>query len=145
MAQVKSEDHMVNDYYIGEGDMMGYIPAEYGASKKGYSLNETPLLAGADLIKGRVVEITGNMQVQHTSGDSEKIIGVAMFDTVKDEPCSVQAEGMFKLIAASAISAGDKITSAEDGKVATAAGGNKCGIALTDAKTGEYVFVKFTI
>lgn len=148
MSHTKSPDHMVNDYYIGEGDMIGYLPAEYGnTDKKGFTLNETPLVAGADLIKGRVVEVTDVMKVKHTSASSGKILGVAMFDTKKDDPCSVQSEGLFKLVAASAITAGDKITSAADGKVATSGtnSAGTCGIALTTAKTNEYVFVKFTI
>lgn len=145
MAQVKSPDHMVNDYYIGEGDMLGYIPAEYGnGGKKSFTLNETPLVAGEDLIKGRIVEVSGNMEVKHASAASAKILGVAMFDTPKGEPCSIQTEGLFKLVAASAITAGDKITSAADGKAATGPS-NQCGIAITTAKTDEYVFVKFTI
>lgn len=144
MAQNKSPDHMVNDYKIAEGDMIGYLPSEFGNSSKAYTLNETPLIAKADLMKGRVVEIVGNMQVNHTTASSAKVLGVAMFDTDEGEPISVEAEGLFKLVAASAIKAGDKVTSAADGKVATGTT-NTIGIALTDAIADKPVVVKFSI
>lgn len=144
MAHTKSPDHMVNDYKIAEGDMIGYLPSEFGNSGKAYSLTETPILAKSDLSKGRIVEITGNMEVDHASASSAKILGVAMFDVKAGEPIAVEAEGLFKLVAASAISAGDKVTSAADGKVAKGTT-NTCGIALTDATTDKPVVVKFSI
>lgn len=143
MAQTKSPDHMVNDYKIGEGNMMGYLPAEFGKGV-GNHLVEKSIKAGGDLIKGRVVEITGELEVSHTSASSAKVLGVAMFDAKKGGDISVEAEGLFKMVAASAIKAGDKVTSAADGKVATGTT-NTIGIAITDAGTDEYVFVKFSI
>lgn len=142
MAHTKSPDHMVNDYKISEGDMLGFLPAEFG--KTGNQMTNKGLVADGDLIKGRIVEVTGDMKVAHTKASSEKIIGVAMFDVENGGETAVETEGLFKLLAASAITAGDKVTSAADGKVATGTS-NTCGIAISDAGTDEYVFVKFSI
>lgn len=129
-------------YNINEGNQMGYMPTEFDQDG---NLVETKIIAGADLTAGQVVELTANMTVSPTSGASTKVLGVAMFDVKKDEPIAVEAEGLFKLTAASAITAGDRIDSAADGKVAKAASGVGIGIALSDAGADEPVFIKFSI
>lgn len=141
MAQIKSEDHFVNDYKIGEGNMIGALPAEFGED---LALNQKAIKAGADLKKGQVVEITGDCVVSPTSAASAKVLGVAMFDAKKDEEVSVETEGLFKMVAGGTITAGDKVASAADGKVATATE-NTIGIAITSATADEYVYVKFSI
>lgn len=141
MAQIKSEDHFVNDYKIGEGNMIGALPAEFGED---LALNQKAIKAGADLKKGQVVEITGDCVVSPTSAASAKVLGVAMFDAKKDEEISVETEGLFKMVAGGTITAGDKVASAADGKVATATE-NTIGIAITSATADEYVYVKFSI
>ena len=141
MAQIKSEDHFVNDYKIGEGNMIGALPAEFGED---LALNQKAIKAGADLKKGQVVEITGDCVVSPTSAASAKVLGVAMFDAKKDEEVSVETEGLFKMVAGGTITAGDKVASAADGKVATAIE-NTIGIAITSATADEYVYVKFSI
>lgn len=141
MAQIKSEDHFVNDYKIGEGNMIGALPAEFGED---LALNQKAIKAGADLKKGQVVEITGDCVVSPTSAASAKVLGVAMFDAKKDEEVSVETEGLFKMVAGGTITAGDKVASAADGKVATATE-NTIGIAITSATADKYVYVKFSI
>ena len=141
MAQIKSEDHFVNDYKIGEGNMIGALPAEFGED---LALNQKAIKAGADLKKGQVVEITGDCVVSPTSAASAKVLGVAMFDAKKDEEVSVETEGLFKMVAGGTITAGDKVASAAGGKVATATE-NTIGIAITSATADEYVYVKFSI
>lgn len=137
--------HFVNDYKIGEGNMIGTLPTEFGAN---LNLIEKALTAGADLTKGQVVELSGNLTVSPTSATSAKVIGVAMFDAKSGEKCTVECEGLFKLKAKGSISGGDKVESALAGavaKIATTGTVNPIGIALNDATDGAYVYVKFSI
>lgn len=141
MAQVKENDHFINDYMIGEGNKIGALPAEFG---EGLELNQKQLKAGADILKGQVVEVTGDAEVSPTTAASAKVLGVAMFDAKAGDPVAVECEGLFKMKASAAITAGSKVTSAADGAVATGTT-NTVGLAITDAAKDEYVFVKFSI
>lgn len=132
---------MVNDYFINEGNKIGALPAEFGED---LSLNQKMIKAGADVKKGQVVEITEDAVVSPTSAASAKVLGVAMFDAKKDEEIAVETEGLFKLTASGTITAGSKVASAADGKVAVGTE-NTIGIAITSATADEYVFVKFSI
>lgn len=137
----KENDYFVNDYLIGEGDKLGALPAEFGEDLE---LNQKQLKASANVLKGQVVEISGDMTVAPTSDSSAKVIGVAMFNANAGDPVAVECEGLFKMKASAAITAGDHVTSAADGAVATGTT-NMIGIALGDAAKDEYVFVKFSI
>lgn len=137
MADVKKG----HEYLVNEGNQMGYLPTEFGQNQ---ALIEKKLVAGADILKGQVVELTDSLTVAPTTASSANVLGVAMFDAKAGEPVGVEAEGLFKLKAASAITVPAKVTSAADGKVATGAD-NVIGIALNDAGTDEYVYVKFSI
>lgn len=131
-----------HEYLINEGNMIGYMPTEFGANQK---IKEKKIVAETAVIKGRVVEVTGDFQVAHTSAASAKVVGVASFNAEAGQPVSVDAcDGLMKLVAASAITAGDHIESAADGKVAKAASPvtNIIGIALNSASTDEFVYVK---
>lgn len=128
-------------YNVNEGNQIGYMPTEFDQNG---NLVETKLVAGADLTAGQVVELTGSMIVTPTTAASAKVLGVAMFDTKKDQPTAVECEGLFKLTASGAITAGDHVASAADGKVAKGTD-NTIGIALNTAADGEGVFVKFSI
>lgn len=132
------------EYKINEGNQIGYMPTEFGTNQ---IIVEKKIVAGADLTKGQVVEITGEFEVKATTAASDKVIGVAMFDAKKDEPVAVETEGLFKLVAGGSIAAGDILESAKDGKVAKAGSTVKkaIGVALNSAATNEYVFVKFTV
>lgn len=143
MSTVKSNDHFVNDYKIGEGDAIGYLPTEFG---DGNSLIEQKIVAGSDVKKGQVVELTDAMTVEATTGASKNVLGVAMFDAKSGEPVSVETEGLFKLVASATITAPTKVASAQGGKVAPAGDSDTpIGLAMTDASTDGYVFVKFSI
>lgn len=135
---------MAKDYKISEGNMIGYLPAEFGTD---LALNQKKLTAGADLIKGQVVYISGDMTVSPTTGASKAVLGVAMFDAEKDDAVSVETEGLFALTASGTITAGSQVESAADGKVATVGGTatKVIGIALNDATDGNEVYVKFSI
>ena len=144
MSVVKSEDKFINDYFIGEGNKIGSLPAEFGSDLQ---LNQKSLKASADIKKGQVVEISGDMTVAPTSAASKKVIGVAMFEAKDGEDISVETEGLFKLVASASITAGSLVESSADGKVATAGSTvtKAIGIALNNAGKDEYVFVKFSI
>ena len=141
MAVIKNEDHFVNDYKIGEGNMIGALQSEFGED---LALNQKVIKAGADVKKGQVVEVTGDAVVSPTSAASAKVLGVAMFDAKKDEEVAVETEGLFKLVAGGSITAGAKVTSGADGKV-VAGTENTIGIAITSATADDYVYVKFSI
>lgn len=132
------------EYKINEGNQIGYMPTEFGANQV---IVEKKIVAGANLIKGQVVEVTGEFEVNATTAASDKVIGVAMFDVKAGEPVSIETEGLFKLQAGGSIAAGDILESAEGGKVAKAGDTVKkaIGVALNSAATNEYVFVKFTV
>lgn len=142
MSVIKEKDRMVNDYFISEGNKLGTLPTEFG---EGVTLVEKSIKAGTDVKKGQVVEITDDLKVGVTSAASAKVIGVAMFDAKIDEDVAVECEGLFKLTASGSITAGDKVDSAADGKVATSAGENAIGIALNTATDSNPVYVKFSI
>ena len=130
-------------YNVNEGNQIGYMPTEFDASGK---LVEQKLIADGDLTAGQVVYISGSMKVKATTAATSAVLGVAMFDAKSGEPVAVECEGLFKLTAAGAITAGAQVAAAAGGKVATAASGaNKIGIALNTAADGDPVFVKFSI
>lgn len=149
MAVKKSNDHMVDDYKISEGNAIGYLPAEFDGSVAGNKLREVSLKAKVDISKGQLVKVSGSYEVDVASASTDTVLGVAMFDTKAGEPISVETEGLFKL------EAGAKITTATEARVVASDGGtvspmgaddtSYVGIAIGDADKGNKVFVKFTI
>ena len=133
---------MAKDYKINEGNMIGAMPAEFDANT---NLQQKVLKASADVKKGQVVVISGDMTVAPSTAASARVLGVAMFDAKKDEPVSVETEGLFSMKASGAITAGDKVASAADGAVAKATDANTVGLAINSASNGGEVFVKFSI
>ena len=134
----------MGDYKIGEGNMIGALPAEFGENTV---LSQKIIKASADVKKGQVVMISGDMTVAPTTAASNKVLGVAMFDAKSGEAVSVECEGLFKLTASAAITAGVQVESAADGKVATVGSTpvKVIGIALNTAVKDGEVFVKFSI
>ena len=135
---------MAKDYKINEGNMIGAMPAEFDANT---NLQQKILKASADVKKGQVVVISGDMEVAPSTEASASVLGVAMFDTKEGDPVSVETEGLFRLTASGAITAGAQVESAADGKVATKGDTvtKVIGIALNTASNGGEVFVKFSI
>lgn len=142
--QVKENDHFIENYFINEGNKIGALPAEFGEN---LDLEQKQLKASADILKGQVVEISGDMTVAPTTAASKKVLGVAMFDAKSGEPVAVECEGLFKMKASAAITAGAQVESAAGGAVATAGitVTKVIGLALGDAAKDEYVYVKFSI
>ena len=130
---------MAKNYLINEG----YMDASFDEN---LNLVNKKLVAGANLQKGQVVYISADMTVSPTTASSAAaVLGVAMFDAKAGEPVAVECEGLMKLTASAAITAGAKVTSAAGGKVA-AGSENTIGIALSAAsKDGDDVIVKFSI
>ena len=92
--------------------------------------------------------VSGDMTVSPTTAASKAVIGVAMFDAKSGDPIAVECEGLMKLTASAAITAGSQVESAAGGKVATVGGTvtKVIGIALSAAsKDGDDVIVKFSI
>lgn len=135
---------MAKDYKINEGNMIGAMPAEFDANT---NLQQKVLKASADVKKGQVVVISGDMEVAPSTEASASVLGVAMFDAKEGDPVSVETEGLFRLTASGAITAGAQVESAADGKVATKGDTvtKVIGIALNTASNGGEVFVKFSI
>lgn len=132
-------------YNVNEGNQIGYMPTEFDANG---NLVEQKLVADGDLTAGQVVYVSDEMKVKATAAASAAVLGVAMFDAKNGEPVAVECEGLFKLTAAGAISAGALVESAAGGKVATVGETvtKTIGIALNDAAAdGDPVFVKFSI
>lgn len=132
---------MAKDYLINEGNQIGYMDSSFDT---GLNLIQKKLVAGADLQKGQVVYISGDMTVSPTTGPSPAVLGVAMLDAKAGQPIAVECEGLFKLTAGGSITAGNKVTSAAGGKVA-AGTENTIGVALNDATADGDVYVKFAL
>lgn len=132
---------MAKDYLINEGNQVGYMDSSFDT---GLNLIQKKLVAGADVQKGQVVYISGDMTVSPTTASSPAVLGVAMLDTKAGQPIAVECEGLFKLTAGGAITAGSKVTSAAGGKVVSGAE-NTIGIALNDATADGDVYVKFAL
>lgn len=132
---------MARDYLINEGNQIGYMDASFDT---GLNLVQKKLVAGADIQKGQVVYISGDMIVSPTTGASAAVLGVAMMDCKAGEPIAVECEGLFKLTAAGTIAAGARVASAANGKVATGTE-NTIGVALNAATADGDVYVKFAL
>ena len=132
---------MARDYLINEGNQIGYMDASFDT---GLNLVQKKLVAGANITKGQVLYVSGDMTVSPTTGASAAVIGVAMMDAKAGEPIAVECEGLMKLSAGGAITAGAKVASGADGKVVAGAE-NAIGVALEGATAGNDVIVRLSI
>lgn len=100
--------------------------------------------ASADVIGGRVVEVTGDRAVAHAAAGSAKVVGVAGFDAKAGDSVTVFAGGVQRPTASGAIAAGAAVAAAASGLVATTAdGAGRIGLALEAAADGEPVQIQF--
>jgi hypothetical protein len=130
------------DYFVNEGNKIGAMPAEFGANS-GITLVEKKITASAAVTKGQIVEVSGDMTVAPTSAASDKVVGVAMFDAAVDTPVVIHTNGLFKLVAGGAITAGDAVESGADGKIVSGSTKKVLGIALNTASANDAVYVRF--
>lgn len=132
---------MAKDYLINEGNQIGYMDASFDEN---LNLVNKKLVAGADVKKGQVVYVSGDLIVSPTTGTTPAVIGVAMLDTKAGQPIAVECEGLMKLTAGGTITAGSKVTAGADGKV-VAGTENTIGVALSSATADGDVIVKFAL
>lgn len=132
---------MARDYLINEGNQIGYMDASFDT---GLNLVQKKLIAGADITKGQVLYVSDDMTVSPTTAATGAVIGVAMMDAKAGDPIAVECEGLMKLTAAGAISAGARVASAAGGKIASGTE-NTIGIALSDATADGDVIVKLSV
>lgn len=116
--------------------MTAYLPK----FKPGQAVTFT---ASADVVGGRIVEVTGDRQVAHAAAASGKVVGVAGFDVASGDSVTVFSGGVQRLTAASAIAAGDRVAAAATGKAAPVTASEPAlGIALEAGSAEDVVDVQ---
>ncbi|WP_166317523.1 DUF2190 family protein [Microbacterium excoecariae] len=98
------------------------------------------LSASADVTAGRLLEVTGDGTVAHAGAASTATVGAAAVDTPSGDKVAVLLGGVQPLVASAAITAGDALIAAADGKVAPIGAGTPdqiVGYALTSADNAD--------
>lgn len=97
--------------------------------------------ASADVVGGRVVEVSGNRTVAPAGAASTKAIGVAARDAKANEQVLVHlfTGQVHRVAAAAAVVAGAHVEAAAGGKVQTKTTGTDLGTALTAATAADQV------
>jgi len=120
----------------------------YSETKGGEILNYTvdPAItvdpAGYDLLKNRIVELTGDHQVAYGAAQ-EPAHGVAICGGNAGERIDVQTEGVTQIVLESNVGAGDLISAGTDGKGKVAGGGDYViGQAIEDGVTDQVIAVR---
>lgn len=133
------------EFLVSEGNSIGYVDTSYSNGSNGIA--EKKLVAGADITKGQVVVLSGDMTVVPSSAPSKYVLGVAITSAKSGEPIAVQTEGLMKLKATAAITAPAQVEASTSGGVVTAGGTpvKVIGIAINTAASGGDVYVKFSI
>lgn len=100
-------------------------------------------VASADIIGGRIVEVSGDGTVATAAADSKKTLGIAGYDVKSGESVTVYVnEGVQRPLAAGAVTAGADAYVAAGGKVTATAATNKYGIFLSAGADGTQVEVR---
>lgn len=101
--------------------------------------------ASAAITGGQLVVVSGSGTVAPASAATHSWLGVAGFDAANGDQVTVFTEGVQRLVASGAITAGATVEAAAGGKVATHTNGtndiNVVGLALTTAADGALVEV----
>lgn len=102
--------------------------------------------ASASITGGQLVIVSGSGTVAPASAATHSWVGVAGFDAANGDNVTVFAEGVQRLTASGAITAGSNVEAAAAGAVAAHTNGtndqNIVGVALTSATNGQTVEVK---
>jgi hypothetical protein len=94
--------------------------------------------ASADVTGGRLVEISGDREVQHAAAASAKVFGTAARDVKSGDDVLVLRGGIQELVASAAITVGARVAAAADGKVATVGADEpSVGLAVTAAAAAD--------
>lgn len=127
--------------------MADYLPR----FKPGETITRT---ASATITAGQLLEVTGDGTVGPAGANSLKWVGVAGFDAVNGDRVTVHCGGVQKLVASGTVTAGDIVSAAAAGQVATLAvvtsptaadvtnTRGMVGIAQTTATNGNIVDVQ---
>jgi predicted RecA/RadA family phage recombinase len=111
--------------------MATLIPSVRGGQVEKFSPGDRitcTVAAGQTVRGGRLVELTANRTVQEAGAGSLRVAGVAMYDGNAGDKISVACEGVWMLLAAGAIVAGDVLIAGAAGTVVAAG-------AAPDART----------
>lgn len=96
--------------------------------------------ADGDVVGGRLVEVTGDRTVAHATAGAA-VAGVASRDTKDGDRLTVFGAAVHRVVAASAVSAGESVAAAAGGKAAAAGEEDVViGLALTSAAKADDVF-----
>lgn len=96
--------------------------------------------AVSDVSGGQIVALSGPRSVTPASNGAAEVVGLAAFDTKAGERVTVHSGGVQRPVASGAITAGDQVQAAIDGKASTGTT-NPIGLALTTAADGDQVEV----
>lgn len=97
--------------------------------------------ATTNLVGGNVVEVTGDRACGVAGAASKKVLGTAGHDAKSGTDVVVHLPGVIDtMVAAGAVAAGDRVTSAAGGKVATGTT-DTLGLAIAGAADGGTVQV----
>lgn len=101
--------------------------------------------ASGTITGGQLVIISGSGTVAASTAATHLWLGVAGFDAVSGDQVTVHCEGVQRIVASGAITAGQLVEPATAGKVAAHTNGtndfNVVGVALTTAADGALVEV----
>lgn len=101
--------------------------------------------ASATITGGQLVIVSGSGTVAPASAATHLWLGVAGFDVANGDQVTVHCEGVQRIVASGAITAGQTVEAATGGKVAAHTNGtndiNVVGLALTTAADGALVEV----
>jgi predicted RecA/RadA family phage recombinase len=120
--------------------MAEYLPV----FKPGQDITST---TSAAVVGGRLLVVSGNGTVAESSAATGAWVGVAAYDAASGARVAIHKGGVQRLTASGAITAGDRVIPAANGRVATLGAGadysQVVGIALTTAADGAAVDVDF--
>lgn len=97
-------------------------------------------IAGAAIVGGQLLAVSAAQTVIPTGATALNWLGVARFDTAIGDKVTVTRGGVQRLVASGAVTAGDRLASATNGRVVTAAAGT-VGTALSTVADGALVDV----
>lgn len=114
----------MRDYFVNEGNRIG------GMEPQALGTTQAKITASVAVTKGDLIEMTGNFTVGPAADGSLVVCGIAANDAAIGEPVVIETEGFVKLVALTAVSAGDKVISAGGGKVKALPSVNVADIVL---------------
>lgn len=102
------------------------------------------LKASAAITGGQVVAVTGDGTVGPAGAKSAAVVGVAAFDVADTKDVTIYSGGVQLVKASGGVTAGDLVSAAASGAVATTVTTDPViGLALSTATTGNLVRVRF--